>query len=64
VLAGLPTPIDAFEARRIVLVLLLLSSCASTEVASGEVRHRMPGRGVADRRPAKRRRDVRPPRGC
>jgi hypothetical protein len=64
VLGGLPTPLDPFEARRLVLTLLLVSSLASTEVASAEPAPRGPTRQRGAASAAARRRHVRPARSC
>jgi hypothetical protein len=64
VVGGLPTPLDAFEARRLVLTLLLLSAYANAEALPTESapRRRQQDRGAT--RAAARRRHVRPARSC
>jgi hypothetical protein len=66
-LGGVPTPLDPFEARRLVLTLLVLSAYANAEAAPVERRAPAPKSGTAvsyGRRGAGRRVQVRPPRAC
>jgi hypothetical protein len=61
---GLPTPLDAFEARRLTLTLLLLSALTSRDVASSEAVDAPPARVDRAQGALPRRRHVRPPRSC
>lgn len=64
-LAGLPTPLDPFEARRLLFTLLLLSVLADSKVVPAPPGAGDPTRDVTVRRAtAGRRRHVRPPRSC
>jgi hypothetical protein len=60
----IPTPLDPFEAQRLLLTLLLVSSLTSNTVddAAGAVRVRDTSSGRT--RAAVRRRHVRPARSC
>jgi hypothetical protein len=60
---GLPTPLDPFEARRLVLTLLLLSACTSERVP-GERPAGPPTEVRGRSSDAMRRRHVRPARSC
>jgi hypothetical protein len=64
---GLPTPLDPYEAQRLLFTLLLLSSmCASHERVPVEARSgsQVRDRTVSNGRRAAGGRHVRPPRSC
>jgi hypothetical protein len=64
VIGGLPTPLDPFEARRLVLTLLLVSAVASVEAAPTEALSRRRPTAAGAARAAATRRHVRPARSC